>query len=169
MQKQIADLRYMMCERTRMNEENFEELKNLKMLLNQKNHEAGKNKENMGYKENEAIDLDQDVNIMKKEKETLVLQRQELFKEIQRLRDLEQQKSYESKVKADKVGSIEVSIEQTQHQINDNHKYVGMRNDDQQDKNMTLDEVKKETQRTQTKNNKMEMEIDSLRKDCSKV
>jgi regulator of replication initiation timing len=94
--KQIEDLKYMMSEKSRQNMELVDELSRSKRVLDEKFFEASKNRDESNLKGDQCVDLRSQVAELERDVDLVKSQRADMFREITRLRDVQDMKTKES-------------------------------------------------------------------------
>ena len=94
--KQQEDLKYMMSEKTRQNMELQDELQRSKRVLDEKFFEAGKLRDESNAKGDQTVDLRSQVAELERDTDLVKSQRADMFREIQRLREVSDMKMRES-------------------------------------------------------------------------
>ena len=108
--KQIEDLKYMLSEKSRQNMEIQEELARSKRVLDEKFFEANKNREESNAKGDQVVDLRSQVAELERDIDLVKSQRADMFREITRLRDVQDMKSRECLDQHDRMKALEFDL-----------------------------------------------------------
>lgn len=94
--KQVEDLKYMLSDKSRQNMELQDELMRSKRVLDEKFFESGKLRDESNAKGDQVVDLRAQVAELERDIDLVKAQRADMFREIQRLRDVCDMKQKES-------------------------------------------------------------------------
>ena len=167
--KQTEDLKYMMSEKQRQNMELQDELMRSKRVLDEKFFEAGKLRDESNVKGDQVVDLRGQCAELERDIDLVKSQRADMFREIQRLRDVEAMKTRESIEQVEKMKALEFDLQKTLVRINETEKIVESRSYDIRTKSVQLDDTEREISRIKDLNSQQVVEISALRKDVDRV
>ena len=120
--KQVEDLKYMMSEKQRQNMELQDELQRSKRVLDEKFFESGKLRDESNAKGDQVVDLRGQVAELERDIDLVKSQRADMFREIQRLRDVEAMKNKESIDQCDRIKALDFDLQKTMIRIGKNEK-----------------------------------------------
>lgn len=92
-----------------------------------------------------------------------------MFREITRLRDVQDMKTKESLDQGDRMKALEYDLQKTLIRIDEQNKVVEARSYDIRSKNVNLDDNEKEIARVRDLNSNQNVEIVALRRDVDRV
>lgn len=167
--KQTEDLKYMLSEKSRQNMEFQDELQRSKRVLDEKFFEAGKLRDESNAKGDQVVDLRSQVAELERDIDLVKSQRADMFREITRLRDVQDMKTKESLDQNDRMKALEYDLQKTQLRIQETDKIVEARSYDIRTKSVQLDETEREIARIKELNSGTNVEIIALRKDVDRV
>ena len=167
--KQVEDLKYMMSEKQRQNMELQDELMRSKRVLDEKFFEAGKLRDESNVKGDQVVDLRGQCAELERDIDLVKSQRADMFREIQRLRDVEAMKTRESIEQCERMKALEFDLQKTLVRINETEKIVESRSYDIRTKSVQLDDTEREISRIKDLNSQQVVEISALRKDVDRV
>ena len=167
--KQTEDLKYMMSEKQRQNMELQDELMRSKRVLDEKFFEAGKLRDESNVKGDQVVDLRGQCAELERDIDLVKSQRADMFREIQRLRDVEAMKTRESIEQVERMKALEFDLQKTLVRINETEKIVESRSYDIRTKSVQLDDTESEISRIKDLNSQQVVEISALRKDVDRV
>jgi chromosome segregation ATPase len=96
-------------------------------------------------------------------------QRQDMWREINRLKELNEQRVKESADQGDKLKAIDYDLSRTQGRIDDTQKIIDARNYDLRNKQLLLEDSDKEIARVKDNNSRIATDNSILRRDIDKV
>ena len=111
--KQVEDLKYMLSEKSRQNMELQDELARSKRVLDEKFFEAGKLRDESNAKGDQVVDLRSQVAELERDIDLVKSQRADMFREIQRLRDVMDMKTKEALDQIDRLKALEFDLQKT--------------------------------------------------------
>lgn len=107
--------------------------------------------------------------MLEHEIETVKVQRAEMWREISRLKELNDQKSLESNHQADKLKSLNHDLCRVSSRIEDSQKLIDLRSHDLRAKQIALEDTERELARVGDHNGKISSENAALRRDNERV
>lgn len=110
----------------------------------------------------QVAELDRDIDLVKS-------QRADMFREITRLRDVQDMKTKESLDQIDRMKALEFDLQKTLIRIDELNKLVEARSFEIRNKNMSLDDNEKEIHRMKDMNSQQNVEIVALRRDVDRI
>lgn len=125
--KQVEDLKYMLSEKSRQNMELQDELARSKRVLDEKFFEAGKLRDESNSKGDQVVDLRSQVAELERDIDLVKSQRADMFREIQRLRDVMDMKTKESLDQIDRLKALEFDLQKTLIRNSETEKVVEAR------------------------------------------
>jgi regulator of replication initiation timing len=167
--KQIEDLKYMLSEKSRQNMELQDELSRSKRVLDEKFFEAGKNRDESNAKGDQVVDLRSQVAELERDIDLVKSQRADMFREITRLRDVQDMKTKESLDQHDRSKALEYDLQKTLIRIEETNKAVEARSFEIRNQNVSLQDNEKEVARLRELNANQNAEIVALRRDVDRV
>ena len=94
--KQVEDLKYMLSDKSRQNMELQDELSRSKRVLDEKFFESGKLRDESNVKGDQVVDLRAQIAELERDVDLVKSQRADMFREMQRLRDVLDMRGKES-------------------------------------------------------------------------
>lgn len=167
--KQVEDLKYMLSEKSRQNMEFQDELQRSKRVLDEKFFEAGKLRDDSNSKGDQVVDLRSQVAELERDIDLVKSQRADMFREISRLRDVQDMKTKESLDQNERMKALEYDLQKTMLRIHETEKCVEARSYDIRNKQAQLDDTEREIARVKELNSGTNVEIIALRKDVDRV
>lgn len=167
--KQVEDLKYMMSEKQRQNMELQDELQRSKRVLDEKFFESGKLRDESNAKGDQVVDIRGQVAELERDIDLVKSQRADMFREIQRLRDVEAMKNKESIDQCDRIKALDFDLQKTMIRINETEKVVEGRSYDLRQKSVALEDNEREIARVKDLNAQQNIECVALRKDVDRV
>ena len=167
--KQIEDLKYMLSEKSRQNMELQDEMGRSKRVLDEKFFEAGKNRDESNAKGDQVVDLRSQVAELERDIDLVKSQRADMFREITRLRDVQDMKTKESLDQHDRMKGLEYDLQKTVIRIDETNKGVEARTFDIRNKQVSLQDNENEIGRLREINSNQNVEITALRRDVDRV
>ena len=167
--KQAEDLKYMLSEKSRQNMELQDELGRAKRVLDEKFFEAAKNRDESNARGDQVVDLRSQVAELERDISLVKSQRADMFREITRLRDVQDMKTKESLDQHDRMKALEYDLQKTLIRIEETNKQVEARSFEIRNKNVGLNDNEREIGRLRDLNSQQSVEIVALRRDCDRV
>lgn len=167
--KQVEDLKYMLSEKSRQNMELQDELARSKRVLDEKFFEAGKSRDESNAKGDQVVDLRSQVAELERDIDLVKSQRADMFREIQRLRDVMDMKTKEALDQIDRLKALEFDLQKTIVRNGETEKIVEARTFEIKSRQQQLDDTEREIARLKDLNNGQALEANALRKDVDRV
>lgn len=167
--KQLDDLKYLLQEKSRQNMDLNEEQARCKKVLDEKYFEAGRLRDEAVAKGNQVADLRQQQSNLEREIESVKVQRAEMWREITRLKELNEGKAVESSHQADKLRSLDQEIARVNSRIQDAQALIDQRSADLRAKQVQLEDTDRELARVKDSCAKVASENAALRRDNERV
>jgi chromosome segregation ATPase len=167
--KQTEDLKYMLSEKSRQNMELADELGRSKRILDEKFFEAGKNRDESNARGDQVVDLRAQVAELERDIDLVKSQRADMFREITRLRDVQDMKTKESLDQHDRMRALEYDLQKTMVRIEETNKSVEQRTFEIRNKGLNLNDNEQEVARLRDLNSQQNVEITALRRDIDRV
>ena len=167
--KQIEDLKYMLSEKSRQNMELQDELARSKRVLDEKFFEAGKNRDESNAKGDQVVDLRGQVAELERDIDLVKSQRADMFREITRLRDVQDMKTKESLDQVDRQKALEYDLQKTLVRIEDLNKQIEHRSYEIRSRGQNLTDCEREIARLRDINGGQNNEITALIRDIDRV
>jgi hypothetical protein len=145
-----------------------EELSRQKRLLDDRHFESLRLNEDSVKKGDVNGDLRLKASDLDKEIEVLKLQRQDNWREIAKLKDLNEARVREAAEQADKLKGLEYDISRVHLRIDDTQKIIDARSYDLRNKQLLLEDVQKEIARSKDLNGRLQGDSGILRRDTDK-
>ena len=167
--KQVEDLKYMLSDKSRQNMELQDELMRSKRVLDEKFFESGKLRDESNVKGDQVVDLRAQLAELERDIDLVKAQRADMFREIQRLRDVLDMKSKESFDQVDRNKALDFDLQKVQADIVHLEKVVEERSHDIRNRQVGLDDCEREVARLKDINTSASVEVGALRKDVDRV
>lgn len=167
--KQVEDLKYMLSDKSRQNMELQDELMRSKRVLDEKFFESGKLRDESNAKGDQVVDLRAQVAELERDIDLVKAQRADMFREIQRLRDVCDMKTKEALDQNDRLKALDFDLQKTHCRISEMEKIVEDRSYEIRNRQVQLDDTEKEIARLKDINTGTSVEIGALRKDVDRV
>lgn len=106
---------------------------------------------------------------MEREIEGVKVQRAEMWRELTRLKEMNEARSSESAQQSDKLKSLDFELSRTQARIEDTQKLLDCRSADLRNKQLALEDTERELGRVREENSKISTENAALRRDNERV
>ena len=151
--KQVEDLKYMLSEKSRQNMELQDELARSKRVLDEKFFEAGKGRDESNTKGDQCVDLRSQVAELERDIDLVKSQRADMFREIQRLRDVMDMKTKEALDQIDRLKALEFDLQKTIVRNGECEKIVEARTFEIKSRQQQLDDTEREIARLKDLNN----------------
>ena len=159
-----------MCvNRTKQNLDLNDELARSKRMLDEKYFEAGRLREEAVSKGDVNNDQRAQLQDLEREIEGVKVQRAEMWREITRLKEMNEARTMESGQQADKLKSLDFELCRTQARIEDTQKLLDCRSADLRNKQLALEDTERELGRVREENSKVSTENAALRRDNERV
>lgn len=130
-----------------------DELGRSKRVLDEKFFEAGKNRDESNMKGDQVVDLRSQTAELERDIDLVKSQRADMFREITRLRDVQDMKTKESLDQSDRQKALEFDLQKTLIRIDEQNKAIESRSYDIRNKSVALDDNEKEIARVRDINN----------------
>ena len=140
-----------------------------KRVLDEKFFEAGKNRDESNAKGDQVVDLRSQVAELERDIDLVKSQRADMFREITRLRDVQDMKTKESLDQHDRMKGLEYDLQKTVIRIDETNKGVEARTFDIRNKQVSLQDNENEIGRLREINSNQNVEITALRRDVDRV
>jgi len=106
---------------------------------------------------------------MEREIEGVKVQRAEMWREITRLKEMNESRTRESGEQADKLKGLDFEIQRTQAHIQDTQQLLDVRSADLRNKQLGLEDADRENNRVREQNAKLGNDNGALRRDNERV
>jgi predicted nucleic acid-binding Zn-ribbon protein len=159
----------MLSEKSRQNMELQDELARSKRVLDEKFFEAGKNRDESNSKGDQVVDLRSQTAELERDIDLVKSQRADMFREITRLRDVQDMKTKESLDQHDRMKALEYDLQKTLIRIEETNKGVEARSFETRQRNQQLSDEEKEIARLRDINGVQNNEIVALRRDVDRT
>lgn len=169
LRKQIDDLKYLLAEKTKQGMDLQDELQRSKRVLDEKHYETLRLNDESGKRAEQNMDMRDRAGELEKEIEILKAQRADHFREIGRLKDINDQSVRQGSDQTERLKAIDYDLSRVQLRIEDTQKLVDARSYDLRNKQILLDDVQKEIMRHKDVNNRNNAEGSMLRRDIDKL
>jgi len=120
--------------------------------LDEKFFESGKLRDDSNAKGDQVVDLRGQVAELERDIDLVKSQRADMFREIQRLRDVEAMKNKESIDQCDRIKALDFDLQKTMIRIGETEKVVESRSYDIRQKSVALDDTEREIARVKDLN-----------------
>lgn len=167
--KQVEDLKYMLSDKSRQNMELQDELGRSKRVLDEKFFESGKLRDESNVKGDQVVDLRAQIAELERDTDLVKSQRADMFREMQRLRDVLDMKGKESFDQVDRTKALDMDLNRTMGAVADTDKAVEARSFEIRNRQVALGEAERELARLKDINTSTSVEIGALRKDVDRV
>jgi len=145
-----------------------EELSRQKRLLDDRHFESLRLNEDNAKKGDSNAELRLKASDLDKEIEVLKLQRQDNWREIQKLKDLNENRVREAADQADRLKGLDYDLSRVHLRIEDTQKVIDARSYDLRNKQLMLEDVQKEILRSKDLNSRLQSDSAALRRDTDK-
>lgn len=145
-----------------------EELSRQKRLLDDRHFESLRLNEDNAKKGDANAELRLKAADLDKEIEVLKLQRQDNWREIQKLKDLNESRVREAADQADRLKGLDYDLSRVHLRIDDTQKVIDARSYDLRNKQLLLEDVQKEILRNKDLNARLQSDSAALRRDTDK-
>lgn len=124
-----------------------DELTRSKRVLDEKHYETLRLNDENSKRSDQNLDMRDRSNELEKEIEILKLQRADNFREIARLKDLNDQRVREGAEQTDRLKATDYDLSRVQLRVEDTQKLIDARSYDLRNKQLLIDDVQKEIYR----------------------
>ena len=146
-----------------------DELARSKRLLDEKYFEAGRLRDESVAKGDQNRDQRNQLQDLEREIEGVKVQRAEMWREITRLKEMNESRTREAGEQADKLKGLDFEIQRTQSRIEDTQKLLDVRSADLRNKQLALEDAERENNRVRDQNAKLGGDNAALRRDNERV
>ena len=167
--RQLEELKYHLSEKSKQNCDLVDEMNRSKRILDEKLFEANRLREESIVKGDQVSDLRKNQGMVEHEIETVKTQRAEMWREITRLKEINDQKTMEANHQADKQKSLNHELSRVSSRIEDTQKLIDLRSHDLRAKQIALEDTQRELARISDHNSKVSAENAALRRDNERV
>jgi len=167
--RQLEDLKFLLSDKTKQNLDLNDELARSKRLLDEKYFEAGRLREEAVQKGDQNNDQRAQLQDLEREIEGVKVQRAEMWRELTRLKEMNEARSSEAGQQADRLKSLDFELSRTQARIEDTQKLLDCRSADLRNKQLALEDTERELGRVREENSKISTENAALRRDNERV
>ena len=140
-----------------------------KRVLDEKYFEAGRLRDESVAKGDQCADLRANLQDLERDLESVKHQRNELWREITRLKELNECKAREAGEQSDKLKNLDFELQRTQQRIEDTQKLIDVRSADLRAKQASLQDSENELARLRDLNNGLAADNTNLRRDNERV
>lgn len=165
----LEELKFLIAEKTKLGCGLVDELTRAKRALDEKCYESSKLKEEALAKGNQVADDHTRLGAINQDIDSVKGQRAEMAREIQRLREVADQKTHEAAHQADKLNALQHECARVQARIDDLNKLIEARSHDLMAKQRALEDTERELARTRDHNAKVANEVAALRRDIDRT
>lgn len=159
----------MLSDKSRQNMELQDELARSKRVLDEKFFESGKLRDESNVKGDQVVDLRAQIAELERDIDLVKSQRADMFREMQRLRDVLDMKGKESFDQVDRTKALDYDLNRTMGVISDVDKAVEGNTFEIRNRQVALGEAERELARLKDINTATSVEINALRKDVDRV
>lgn len=159
----------MIVYRTKQNLDLNDELARSKRLLDEKYFEAGRLREEAVAKGDQNNDARAQLQDLEREIESVKVQRAEMWRELTRLKEMNEARTSEAAQQSDKLKSLDFELARTQARIEDTQKLLDCRSADLRNKQLALEDTERELGRVRDENARLGSENAALRRDNERV
>ncbi len=145
-----------------------EELSRQKRLLDDRHFETLRLNEDNSKKGDVNAELRLKAGDLDKEIEVLMLQRQDNWREIAKMKDLNEQRVREAAEQGERLKGLDYDLSRVHLRIDDTQKVIDARSYDLRNKQLLLEDVSKENARARDMNGRLTSESAVLRRDGDK-
>ena len=169
LEQSIEQLPSFVFHRTKQNLDLNDELARSKRMLDEKYYEAGRLRDEAVSKGDQNNDQRAQLQDLEREIEGVKVQRAEMWRELTRLKEMNEARSAEASSQADKLKSLDFELARTQARIEDTQKLLDCRSADLRNKQLALEDTERELGRVREENSKLSTENAALRRDNERV
>ena len=135
-----------------------DELVRSKRLLDEKHYESGRLIDEAGKKGDQNLDLRDQLQSLEKELDMIKSQRADVWREINRLKEVNDMKVREAADQGEKMKALDYDLSRTQARIEDCQKLIDARNYDLRNKQVLFEDTQKELARLRDSTGRMAQE-----------
>ena len=146
-----------------------DELGRCKRLLDEKYFEAGRLRDEAVAKGDQNQDQRGQLQDMEREIESVKVQRAEMWREITRLKEMNESRTREAGEQAEKLKGLDFEVSRTQARISDTQQLLDVRSADLRNKQLALEDAERENNRVREANAKLGSDNAGLRRDNERV
>lgn len=146
-----------------------DELTRSKRLLDEKYFEAGRLRDEAVSKGDSNSDQRAQLQDLEREIESVKVQRAEMWREITRLKEMNESRTREAGDQSEKLKGLDFDLARTQARIEDTEKLLDVRSADLRSKQLALEDAERELARIREENNRLTGENGALRRDNDRV
>ena len=146
-----------------------DELARSKRMLDEKYFEAGRLRDEAVQKGDQNSDQRNQLTDLEREIEGVKVQRAEMWREITRLKEMNESRTREAGEQADKLKGLDFEIQRTQARIQDTQQLLDARSADLRNKQLALEDADRENNRVREQNAKLGNDNAALRRDNERV
>jgi len=155
--------------RSKQNLDLSDEQARSKRLLDEKYFEAGRLRDESISKGDQCADSRSNLQDLEREIESVKIQRAEMWREITRLKELNENKAREANDQSDKLKNLDFEVSRTQSRIEETQKLVDQRSADLRSKQLSVEDTERELARVRDANSKVSNDTAALRRDNDRV
>ena len=138
-------------------------------MLDEKYFEAGRLRDEAVAKGDQNQDQRSQLQDLEREIESVKVQRAEMWREITRLKEMNENRTREAGDQADKLKGLDFEVQRTQARIEDTQKLLDVRSADLRNKQLALEDADRENNRVREQNAKLGSDNAGLRRDNERV
>ena len=138
-------------------------------MLDEKYFEAGRLRDEAVQKGDQNADQRNQLTDLEREIEGVKVQRAEMWREITRLKEMNEARTREAGDQADKLKGLDFEIQRTQSRIQDTQQLLDTRSADLRNKQLALEDAERENNRVREQNAKLGNDNGALRRDNERV
>ena len=138
-------------------------------MLDEKYFEAGRLRDEAVQKGDQNSDQRNQLTDLEREIEGVKVQRAEMWREITRLKEMNESRTREAGEQADKLKGLDFEIQRTQARIQDTQQLLDARSADLRNKQLALEDAERENNRVREQNAKLGNDNAALRRDNERV
>lgn len=146
-----------------------DELGRSKRVLDEKFFESGKLRDESNVKGDQVVDLRAQIAELERDVDLIKSQRADMFREMQRLRDVLDMRGKESLDQNDRTKALDFDLNRSIAFVADSDKAVEARTFEIRNKQVALAEAERELARLKDINTSTSVEVGALRKDVDRV
>ena len=165
----LEELKYHLSEKSKQNCDLVDEMNRCKRILDEKFFEAGRLRDESIAKGDQVTELRKNQGMIEHEIETVKVQRAEMWREITRLKEENDQRQLEANHQADKQKNLNHELTRISSRIEDAQKLIDLRSHDLRAKQMALEDTERELARLNDHNARVGSENAALRRDNERV
>ena len=138
-------------------------------MLDEKYFEAGRLRDEAVSKGDQNADQRSQLTDLEREIESVKVQRAEMWREITRLKEMNESRTREAGDQADKLKGLDFEVQRTQARIEDTQQLLDSRSADLRNKQLALEDAERENNRVRESNAKLGADNSGLRRDNERV